>query len=67
MNERPLVWTTRGNLPIEDLKYESFWEIGDGFVKFSELYRDAEGAIVKESAHVYSKFGVTGEAVATSF
>ena len=64
-DEVPLIWTIKGNLPVDSLKYEHSWEHGEGFIKFSERYL-LDGEIVKESAHVYSKFGVTGEAVATS-
>jgi len=65
MNEKPLIWTIKGNLPTESLTYETSWELREDYIKFSERYL-LDGEIVKESAHVYSKKGVTGETVATS-
>jgi hypothetical protein len=64
--ERPLIWTTKGNLPVDELQHEAEWDVQEGYIKFSERYRTADGEVVKESAHVYSKFGVTGEAVSAS-
>jgi len=65
MNEKPLIWTIKGNLPTESLTYETSWELREDYIKFSERYL-LDGEIVKESAHVYSKKGVIGETVATS-
>ena len=66
-DERPLIWTTKGNLPVDELTHEAAWDVQQDYIKFSERYRTADGEVVKESAHVYSRFGVTGEAVAATF
>ena len=53
----PLIYTSKGNLPIESLAYETEWAVNDDFIKFVERYR-LDGEVVKESAHVYDKRGV---------
>ena len=59
MNETPLIWTTKGNLPTSDLRYEAFWDYQAGhYVKLVERYYLGE-EIVKESAHVLSLTGVS--------
>lgn len=63
----PLIYTSKGNRPIQGLKHEVVWDFGDDFVKLTERYTDEVGDVVKESAHVYSKRGVTAEPVAGSF
>jgi hypothetical protein len=62
----PLVWTSKGNLPVDELQHEVEWEVKTDYIKLIERYMLA-GEIVKESAHVYSRMGVTGEAVSASF
>lgn len=60
----PLIHTSRGNLPIASLTYETAWDIQKDYYKFVERYRAADGEVVRESAHVYSLQGVTGAGVA---
>lgn len=50
----PLIYTSKGNLPISTLKYEHEWHFDPNYIKFVERYRDESGEVVKESAHVYS-------------
>ena len=57
----PLIFTSKGNLPIDSLRLETNWDIQDGYSKFSERYRDEAGDIVRESAHVYDRRGVFSE------
>lgn len=47
----PLIWTTKGNLPVASLEYYIGWEISEDSIIFKEQYR-FEGEIVKENAHV---------------
>ena len=54
MTDEPLIWTSKGNLPMSSLQYESRWENTDTYIKFCERYT-LDGEIVKESAHVYIK------------
>ena len=55
---KPLIWTTKGNLPIDTLEYEHSWEDTPDQVTFKEIYR-LDGEIVKQSAHVYIRKGLT--------
>ena len=58
VNEVPLIYTSKGNVPLASLTYETSWEINDDYIKFAERYRDATGEVVKEGAHVYDRRGV---------
>lgn len=51
MQEEPLIWTSKGNLPLASLRAETCWEQSDTYIKFVERhYLDDE--VVKEAAHV---------------
>ena len=54
MMEEPLIWTSKGNLPIKDLECTRTWENTESNVIFAEEYR-LNGEIVKRAAHVYIK------------
>ncbi len=60
MNDEPLIFTTKGNVPLSQLTYQTAWEVKDDYIKFGERYLDANGEVVKESAHVYDRRGVAG-------
>ena len=64
--DEPLIYTSKGNVPISTLTYEVEWFIEPIYYKFVERWKDATGEIVKEGAHVYSLSGVTGDGVAVS-
>lgn len=55
--EIPMIWTSKGNLPIEILKHITKWEEEEGFIKFTESYF-LDGEIVKSSSHIYVKQGI---------
>ena len=59
----PLIYTSRGNLPISSLDYETRWEDMPDYIKFVEVYR-LDDEVVRESAHVYSKRGLLAEPAA---
>lgn len=63
MTETPLIHTTKGNLPVADLKHEVEWRTMPDQIIFIERYRLGD-EIVKESAHIKILTGVTllGEA-----
>lgn len=63
----PLIYTSKGNVPVAVLKYETAWDDQPHYIKFVERYRDESGEVVKESAHVYSKAGVFAEGLANTF
>jgi len=54
----PLIWTTKGNLPIDSLQYSTEWEETETSIRFSEIHR-LDGEIVKQSQHVLLKQGVS--------
>lgn len=61
----PLIWTTKGNLPIASLKHETEWRYDATQIIFIERYT-LDGETVKESSHVCVLTGVSlmGEASA---
>lgn len=61
----PLIWTTKGNLPIEELRHEVEWDVQPDQVIFKERYYLGE-ELVKESAHVKVLIGVAMDGEAQS-
>lgn len=61
--DEPLIYTTRGNLPIASLEYGTHWIDAEDYIKFIEIYT-LDGEVVRESAHVYSKRGLLAEPTA---
>lgn len=60
-NQIPLIWTSKGNVPLDSLTCQTEWDIKPTYYKFIERYLDASGEVVKLSAHVYSTMGVAGQ------
>lgn len=69
-NDVPLLYTTKGNLPIALFAEEGdedkhlkpgrhfvTWEVVDDYIKFVEVYT-LNGEVVKSSPHVYIKKGL---------
>lgn len=54
IDQTPLIWTSKGNLPVTDLQYSTYWADAPEYTAFTEQYRLGE-EIVKSSTHVYSK------------
>lgn len=54
----PLIYTIKGNLPIASLEYSHKWEDLETCIKFSETYT-LDGEVVKQSAHVLMKTGLS--------
>jgi hypothetical protein len=62
----PLIWTTKGNVPVGSLEYTTAWEIAPGeFIKFVETYKQGD-EVVKQNAHIYSLKSMFSEAQAQS-
>ncbi len=59
--EAPLIYTIKGNLPIASLDYATRWEVTDDYTKLIETY-SLNGEVVRESAHVLAKRGLSIEA-----
>ena len=65
-NEEPLIYTSLGNVPEADLEFEPIWEDTPDYTKLRLVYR-LNGRVVKESAFVLSKRGLSSDSVAQSF
>jgi hypothetical protein len=57
MQEEPLIYTSKGNLPISSLTYRHEWLEDDVAITFVEEY-SLNGEIVKKSAHARLKKGL---------
>ena len=58
--DEPLIWTSRGNLPISSLTYRHEWINNENETTLVEEYRLGD-EIVKRSVHVYLKKGVSAQ------
>ena len=65
MSDIPLIWTTKGNLPVDSLEYKTTWEETPENTVFVESYL-LDGEVVKQSVHVKSKRGLLAEITANS-
>lgn len=63
MDTVPLVFTTKGNLPIRDLEHFTDWRVSPEQIIFTEGYR-LNGEVVKQSTHVYLPSGAGALAAA---
>lgn len=57
MDDEPLIYTSKGNLPISSLTYKHEWFEDDVAITFAEEYR-LDGELVKRSAHSRLKKGL---------
>ncbi len=55
--DEPLIWTSKGNLPIASLTYRHEWIDNENETTLVEEYRLGD-EIVKRSVHVHLKKGV---------
>jgi hypothetical protein len=58
MEQEPLIFTSKGNVPIATLTYEHSWNFSNEAVTFTEVWRDETGAIVKNNTHMYAIKGM---------
>ena len=59
MSEVPLIYTAKGNVPVDSLDYTKEWEFGDDVVWFREFWHDREtGELVKNNVHGYALKGL---------
>jgi hypothetical protein len=63
----PLIYTSKGNVPIDSLTYTKDWKVDESFVIFREFWHDSDGNIVKNNVHMFALQGlaVMGGAQAT--
>lgn len=62
MNEEPLIYTSKGNIPESSLRFDPIWEDTTDYTKLVLRYWLGD-EIVKESAHVFGKRPLMSEAV----
>lgn len=60
---QPLIYTTKGNLPVSDLRHDVEWRVLPDQIQFIERYWLGD-EVVKESSHIKILTGVamTGDA-----
>lgn len=49
----PLIYTTKGNVPIASLTYSHEWEVTEDHTIFKESWIDQTGEVVKNNCHVH--------------
>lgn len=59
-DDTPLIWTTKGNLPIAALVYHHSWTETPDEISFVEEYK-LDGEVVKRNVHIFLKKGLTTE------
>lgn len=52
--DTPLIYTAKGNLPIDSLEYSTTWEDNESYTKLIETYK-LEGEVVRESVHILTR------------
>lgn len=62
----PLIYTSKGNVPIASLRHAPHWEEHPDAIVFVDEYFLGDES-VHRSANVLTKNGVTGAAIAGSF
>ena len=61
-DETPLIYTTHGNLPVDDLRYEVVWEDTEDCIKLTENYYLVD-ELVRSGSHVLTKTPAPMEAI----
>jgi hypothetical protein len=51
MNDTPMMWTARGNVPVDSLRYEKSWSNDGAHVWFHEFWYFADGELARNNAH----------------
>jgi hypothetical protein len=55
MQETPLIWTSKGNVPIESLRYEHNWIDNADETTLVECWFDASNEVVKKNVHMFGR------------
>ena len=59
-NTTPLIFTSKGNLPVADLQYRHFWLEDDLAITFKEEYL-LDGEVVRSNVHCRMKKGLDAD------
>lgn len=57
MSEKPLIYTVKGNLPVEDLRYHHEWQEDDSAITLVEEYYLGD-ELVRRNVHARLKKGL---------
>lgn len=60
----PLIFTTKGNIPVAGLEHQVEWRVSPEQIIFTETYL-LDGEVVKQSAHVKVLIGAAAIGEAT--
>jgi len=55
--DEPLIYTTKGNIPVASLQYRHQWLNTENDITFTEEYL-LDGEVVKRNSHCYLKKGM---------
>jgi hypothetical protein len=55
MNEIPLKWTCRGNVPLSELRYEQHWEDSPELTIHKEFWYFADGELASNNVAAYGR------------
>ena len=58
MMDAPLMYTSRGNVPIDSLRYEHEWVVNDEIIVLHERWFADDGELVKNNFHGYAVKGL---------
>lgn len=58
MNDTPLIYTSKGNLPIDSLRYEHQWTDNEDYTAFEERWFLGD-EVVKNNKHMLRKKPLT--------
>jgi hypothetical protein len=55
MQETPLIWTSKGNVPVDSLRYEHQWIDNADETTLVECWFDASNEVVKKNVHMFGR------------
>lgn len=61
----PLIYTSKGNVPVASLRYETSWSDDANNTTFTETYF-LDDEVVKHSVHVMTKKGLLAESLVSA-
>ncbi|CAB4126887.1 hypothetical protein UFOVP84_31 [uncultured Caudovirales phage] len=54
LNDVPLIFTSKGNLPVDALRYENSWIVQESYIIFNEKWL-LDDELVKSNSHCYTQ------------
>ena len=56
--EKPLMWTAKGNVPVDELTYSHRWEYDGQNLALKEEWHFADGELARNNTHVLAAPGL---------